>query len=314
MTEMLSMADLEQFDPRSPARSGERRFCCPLCGSSKPVDAAHRSLAVNTQTGAYMCHRCRHSGVLREFRDTRSPALSRRVLLRQRALQRFAAPEPEQTDPLQEDPGADWRRRLRIQHLGGTPGETYLQGRGLDPALASVSGARWCADFLGRPAVVFPFRDAQRALAAVQGRYVDGRSDPKARTVGRISCGIFATPGAREAVTVAIAEAPIDALSLAQSGMPALALGGVAVREWLCRELAFKTVCLAFDADEAGERAAAEWEAALRFDTRVIRLRPTCGCKDWNERLQRGALRFACVQCGAQTGGYDWCDRHDPFG
>jgi len=49
--------------------------------------------------------------------------------------------------------------------------------------------------------------------------------------------------------------------------------------------LSWRRVLLAFDADEAGDKAAAEWTAALRYGTRCERLQPE-GAKDWNELLQ----------------------------
>ncbi len=49
---ILSLADLEAYDPRATERGRERRFLCPCCGDGKPRNAAHRSLSLNTQTGA----------------------------------------------------------------------------------------------------------------------------------------------------------------------------------------------------------------------------------------------------------------------
>jgi len=74
-------------------------------------------------------------------------------------------------------------------------------------------------------------------------------------------------------------EAPIDALSLAVCGVPAVALCGCeGLPDWLRMRCAFQTVIAAFDADDPGDEA-----------TRVLRLRPV-GAKDWNAALlSRGA-------------------------
>jgi len=49
---VLTLAELEAFDPRATARGNERRFCCPLPAcTDKRVDPAHRSLTVNLETG-----------------------------------------------------------------------------------------------------------------------------------------------------------------------------------------------------------------------------------------------------------------------
>ena len=64
---VLSLSELRAFDPRAKERGGESDFCCPLCGSGKPVDQAHRSLGVNLTNGAWYCHRCDQSGKLSDF-------------------------------------------------------------------------------------------------------------------------------------------------------------------------------------------------------------------------------------------------------
>jgi hypothetical protein len=60
----LSLADLEGFDPYTRAEGTERRFNCPLpsCSDKRPT-TAHRSLSANTETGAWICHRCGAGGV-----------------------------------------------------------------------------------------------------------------------------------------------------------------------------------------------------------------------------------------------------------
>lgn len=64
---ILTRAELEAFDPRPAQRGEELRFCCPLPAcADKPRDRSHQSLAVNTQTGLWRCHRCEANGQLRE--------------------------------------------------------------------------------------------------------------------------------------------------------------------------------------------------------------------------------------------------------
>ncbi len=63
---VLSLAELEAYDPRAPFRGGkERRFCCPLPAcAEKRIDAAHRSLTANVETGAWHWWRCGAAGKL----------------------------------------------------------------------------------------------------------------------------------------------------------------------------------------------------------------------------------------------------------
>ncbi len=288
--ENLSLADLESFDQRAPAGANERRFCCPLCGSDKPRDAAHRSLCASLETGAFHCHRCDTRGKLTDFWQER-PKLPQRARALETARRALRVPE---VPPAKQSDGATWRAHLsNLQPLQNTTGAAYLTGRGLALDLCERARVRFSPEFLGRPAAIFPARDVSRELCGAQGRYVDGRETPKTRTVG--SAGLFLTPGALDAEILTVAEAPIDALSLAMAGVPAIALFGCNLPEWFHRLRAFPRVAIATDADEAGDKAAEKWAARLEtFGARCYRLRPDAsicsdleGVKDWNGALQR---------------------------
>jgi hypothetical protein len=85
----MSLADLERFDPRAPdGGKRERRFCCPACGTEKPVDQKHRSMAVNTATGLFTCHRCQAEGKLSEWFEDR-PAETKAQRARAQAMAAF---------------------------------------------------------------------------------------------------------------------------------------------------------------------------------------------------------------------------------
>ena len=137
---------------------------------------------------------------------------------------------------------------------------------------------------------MFPIRDAQGTLSAAQGRYIRAGKGPKARTTGDKKLGVFATEGFWESVKrgapVVICEAPIDALSVALCGFPALALCGKdGWPDWLPIKCAFKNVALAFDADDAGDSGAEKLGNVFSsLGAKPFRLRPEGG-KDWNEVL-----------------------------
>ena len=289
---ILTLADLEAFDPQAPDRRPERRFCCPLCGTAKPIDARHRCLSLRVETGAWHCHRCDASGVLREKWAPLPPRERQRATVRRA----FALPSREAPDP---DKATSLRARLkeaRLQSLEGTSGAAYLEGRGLDTHQAHQAGVRYSPSWHGRPAVVFPLRDRNGVLVAAHGRHTDGRDDPKAHTDGPKSAGAFATPGALDSVPLVIVEGPMCALTLAQAGIPALALCGTDGPEWLPRHTAFRHVFLALDADAAGDKGAEKLADALRsLGALCERLRPE-GVKDWNDLLTSAgpdALRAA---------------------
>ena len=305
----ISLHDLGAFDPRtanfSLGQGGERRCLCPLCGHDKPRDSAHRSLSLNTATGLWRCHRCGENGKIRDAWEERSP-LPRRERARAGLAQAFALPvptAPREVAPISPAATSEdapdkpiveaWKRDLRgLRALDGTRAVTYLSARGLCADVAGAAGARFSSSFMGRPAIVFPLRDQSGVLRGAHARYVDGRDRPKARTLGDKRQSLFATAGAFLPVLPAliVTEAPLDALSLAHASYPALAVCGTEPPVWFHRLCAFRRVLLAFDADDAGERAADKLAPMLEsFGARCERLAPDDdlgGAKDWNEALQ----------------------------
>lgn len=296
----LSLRQLEEFDAHAPASGVERRFLCPLCGESKPRDAAHRCLCANVQNGAWNCKRCHASGKLREFwsSDADAPAKPLESARRRRALlsalptnRRQSTVESGATD------ARDWREQLSgVTEIAGTPGAAYLQSRGITIELACDSTVLFAPHFYGRPAVVFMLRDFDGQPTGASGRYFHFNATPKTRIAGNRRDGVFQAsvtlgnkrvqPFDAAAPAIIITEAPIDALSLAMAGYPALALCGTSAPHWIHRACGLRRVLLAHDADAAGDAAAASLEAVLApYGARCTRLRPEAA-KDWNEVLK----------------------------
>lgn len=315
---ILSLEELDTFDPHAP-QGARRRFCCPLCGQGKAKDGAHRCLSVESATGLWKCFRCEVGGQLREKwpeESRHNGQRTRRALGHAFALSPLSALPvslpaflevatplsmlPELSAPLQApvlpEPLSALSAALRgLQPLRGSRGEAYLSGRGLPLEVCQSANVKWSPSWLGRPAVVFPIYDDRGALVAAQGRYTDGREDPKARTLGRKKSGLFLTGGfweqVRKGAPIIVTEAPIDALSLATCGFPALALCGKSGwPQWLPIKCAFKEVVLAFDGDAAGEDGAAKLLPILEsLGAKTRRVAPE-EAKDWNEMLaKRGA-------------------------
>jgi hypothetical protein len=290
MSVVLSLAELEAFDPQAPVRAVERRFCCPLPAcAGKTLDSTHRSLCVNTDSGAWNCKRCGATGRLRDRWDNR-PSRSGRYRPR---LQRLGALPPP---PLPSAPPIDmaptwtdrWERSIAIL---GTPGADYLTGRGIDPRVAAAAGVRFAESWPAkkddyRPGIVFPLRDPQLVLRAVEIRYIDGREDPKAQTNGPKKQGAFITPGALDAPCLVLVEGPADALALASCGVHAVALMGTETPVWLSKLAMFRSVVLALDAEEVGDSACDKINHELtRFGCKIQRWRPV-GHKDWAEVVE----------------------------
>lgn len=300
----LSLADLERFDPRAPdGGKRERRFCCPVCGTEKPVDQKHRSLAVNTATGLFTCHRCQAEGKLSEWFEDR-PSETKAQRARAQAVAAFTgrrstttsakAPAPTKTD----EEGFDWRAAWATadEIAQSTAGAEYLSGRGIPAGLAQACEVKFSARWYGRPGVLFGVRDRAGDLVAVQGRLIDG-GDPKALTAGPKSEGVFSTLDALGSPVCAVVEGPVDALALAAVGLPAVALLGTNAPAWLAKALHSKHVLLATDADPSGDDCAGRLVKEISTK-RVLRLRPR-GAKDWAEVLSElGRDRLAVALRG----------------
>jgi hypothetical protein len=150
--------------------------------------------------------------------------------------------------------------------LIGSPGEAYLVGRGVDPAFATSCRVGYHPNWLGRgEAVMFLGFEPDGKIACAQGRFLDPTAEPKTMSKGKISLAVFTTPGALENGSkvgssttgpVAIVEAPIDAVLLAQHGLPAIATFGAQNHPAGLQEtLTGRDVVFALDDDEAGHKA-----------------------------------------------------------
>jgi hypothetical protein len=293
---VLSLAELEAFDPAARPGKRERPFLCPFCGHTKPMDAAHRSLKANMESGLWNCHRCHQQGKLHEWwqerpHDEKRIRTGTRRRVSKLVLQPLTAPE---------SPGDRWDRPLAgMLPLPNTPGAAYVVGRAIPLELAVAAQVRYQPRWESwvKPAerweragvsrrVVFPVRSPDRQLLAAQGRAISASEfGPKVLSAGRIGSGVYATPGAWDLPVLTVTEAPFDALSLHVCGLPSLATLGSHLPDWLPRACRIRPVVIATDADEGGDKAAEAWAARLRpLVSSVHRLRPV-GHKDWNAWL-----------------------------
>jgi hypothetical protein len=316
-TATLSRADLEAYDPEG-GRMG--RWLCPIPGicSEHTDPRRHRSLKLEEhgeKSGLWHCHRCHAQGQIKEAwkdfkpkskRERDADLMARRRVGLEKILAKVATPDADQkTAPA---PKGRFGSLSRLET--SRPALAYLTTRGISSpdalALLTASGVRFAPDFgrrgaaetvkasSGTASVVFPLRDAKGKLIAAQGRFLKPwSSGQKFHTLGDKLAGVFATHGAMEIMQkggpVAIVEAPLDAVTLALAGVPALALCGCnGLPEWLQRKACGRHWLIAFDADEAGDRAGEQIGEALRtLGGHVQRLKPT-EAKDWNEALQTG--------------------------
>lgn len=176
---------------------------------------------------------------------------------------------------------------VRAVPLAETPGQAYVERRGVPVQVADTAGVRFEEDFGGRAAVIVALRDRSDNLASVHGRYLSVvRGQDKMLTVGPGN-GMIAVLGGWKMEPLILVEGLFDALSLATCGVACLATIG-RWAQWLPEITAGRLVWLAFDASRPGEADAVRFAGLLR-DAEVRRLPPPPLCKDWNTAL---------VKCG----------------
>jgi ribosomal protein L37AE/L43A len=334
----LSLAELEAFDPQGKGRGREKIYRCPVCQSDE------RALHVHQETGLWNCKRasCGARGKLTDFwqsREQKRPQLNRSQRTRNALRSAFAlepAPEPppdaiapqkaterEITVSGEVVSGVvqDWREYLAASvPIEATAAAQYLAGRGVPgEVLAATPDCRHLDNFMARrAAAIFVFGNRQGEPTGFQARYTDEQANGH-RALGKRGAGVFcAVPGVLSLPQIAIVEAPIDALSLAACGVPAIALGGCNAPDWLPPALGFRRVLLAFDndANSAGDKAAAALAPALEsYGTRVARLLPYRAPNepksDWNAMLQTHGVQLVQCHLRDELRAIDTCDGSD---
>lgn len=197
--------------------------------------------------------------------------------------------DPPRMPGTDESPEERW---AQSPVLSGTPGQRYVERRGIPVQLAEAAGLRFDADFGGRPAVVCLLRDRDGQAVSLHGRYLETRrGQNKMLTIGS-GGGAAGLRGGWRAEPLILVEGLFDALSLAVCGWASVATIG-RWAPWLPAVAAGREVWLGFDAGRPGEAEANRYAARLP-DSSVIRLPPPPRCLDWNTALvKRGPSQVA---------------------
>jgi DNA primase len=155
--------------------------------------------------------------------------------------------------------------------LEGTPGESYLESRGISLQFARSRGLRWAESgkYAGR--VIMPMFTPEGNLVSYAGRAVSPSLSPKIKNgkvpVSRYFYGLYEqVRGVCRLPYVCVVEGPFDALYLQQRGVYAIANNGVhrCSRAKLAALMRYTDkVVLMFDGDAPGISAAQEWYAYI---------------------------------------------------
>lgn len=301
----ISLAELDAHDPHPRVAGKERRYLCLFPECRDHQGRGDNSLCVNTVTGLYCCHRCRAKGKLREYWDERiglnersRPSMSRKGGGRSS----FRPTSPSKVRETTHTPILENAETIGVPIANAPGGIAYLKNRGIPLSVAELAGVRFCPtwgatdNWEGQPSVIFPLRGEDGRYIAAHGRATIESKVSKI-TRGPKSLALFETAAALGSPVIGICEAPIDALSLATCGLPAVAVIGTSLPYWLRRRVFGKHILIATDNDPPGkddppgERAAQEWTPILTmYGARVERLCPPR--KDWNETLMANGVEL----------------------
>ncbi len=269
------------------------RACCPIHNGDNPT-----ALAVDWETGWASCWSCGDAWSIRveDHPDTR-PVPN----------QYQSAPANTSTAPRRGDagahdarPGEHDRAALRanlataiataVERLPGSPGETYLTGRGIPLDVAQALRIGWATTGTLAGRVVFPLCGPDGLATSATGRATDDHTRPKYKALpsddGYIKTlfngGVIAQ-AKRTGHPLIVVEGPLDAAACVAAGLPlTVALCGAAYAH-LEHFSGLQTVILALDADDAGQDARrALWLdlTARGIDVLVLPASALAGAKD----------------------------------
>jgi len=287
-------------------------YTCPICGSGT---GAHKTGAFSVKNGEqWHCFACDQGGDIYDlYAALHNCDLSEatRAIMAQYGnnSKPLKGADKTSTKPVQNQtettaaPPQDYAAELATYHaaLAGSPGETYLQGRGFTVETMNRFNLGYNA---AKKTITIPYNTA--------GTYYGQRSvDPNARphdNLAGITMPLFNAAALYSASAVFIVESPLCAISIMQEGGQAVAISGTGGKGRLIEQLKKKptkaALVLALDNDEPGEKAAEELAAELTaLDVFYLQANIAGEYKDPNERLQhdKAGLQAAISEAAAEA-------------
>lgn len=280
-------------------RSTDRGWISATCPFHNDV---HPSFAVNEDSGAYRCLACGASGNFVQLvqyverHDTLYDA-------EQSLIARFGRFVPDTTEPLVLDYGDPPEPETFLDALPDDyvdHSDWLAEQRGID----ADTQARFDVGYASmRDAVAIPWHDEKGRIVVVKYRRAGEKMfwyEPRI-VDGRLKRMLFGYYAAKDAPMIVVCEGEIDAMSVAQAGFAAVALGGAHLsreQALLLRDSAADEIVVMTDNDEAGRKAASKITDALVGHKRVSNVdwSPANDCKDANDVLRlHGAERITML-------------------
>lgn len=233
------MANLDEVrqhlqDELTPAAGQRGKFLCPLCGSGTRARGT-AALSINRDGVHWKCFSCNESGDIFDLiakRDGLSIQDATKAAVAKYGTAQQHAPQYRRTET---NPGASGRAEARSmdfitdikrfhEAIWGSPGERYLNGRGITAESIERFSLGYDAD---RKQVIIPYNK--------RGSYYAMRNiAPEARHAhdkpAGVSAQLFNGAALYGEDPCFVVESPLCAISIMQEGGCALALGGTAFR------------------------------------------------------------------------------------
>lgn len=292
----MSRAELEGLRGYRPYASGRRgRAACPF-HDGQSTD----SLAIDWETGWASCWGCgRDAFVIRveDHPETHRPGTENSP---KPSLKRSTAPTRAESPKHDPDIVQD-RLEAMLTTCGaafaGSPGQAYLERRGIPLDVARHLGIGWAAAGPLARRVIFPLCDPDGTPTSATGRAIDDHTRPKYKALSAedgyrktLFNGGAITQARRSGHPLVIVEGPIDAAACVAGGLPlAVAIGSTSYAH--AEQFAGVTLALlVLDADDAGQQGRRDFAAALMAAGVEVLSLPAAaidGCKDLGEYWQR---------------------------
>lgn len=288
---ILQAPEIGELLQRAKTISGRPSYVCPVCGNGSGRDGT--GITEDPQRpGHFHCFKCEFDGDAWDILDrvnNRQPGDSyREAYSAAGAGQPAPAPkthkahDTQETHDTQNTQRQQEAQRAQIQQyiekcaaaLPGSPGESYLQGRGLSPALIQYYRLGYDSKI---DAVIIPYPGEayyiSRSLQGKEYRKPKGQLEPIFNAEDLAADRCF------------ICEGQIDALSIIEAGGRAVAIGGAGDRKLAEYDGPRpQKAYIVADNDEAGEKTAQRIKTALGDIAEIVH--PLKEYKDANDFLK----------------------------
>lgn len=288
---ILQAPEIGELLQRAKTISGRPSYVCPVCGNGSGRDGT--GITEDPQRpGHYHCFKCEFDGDAWDILDrvnNRQPGDSyREAYSAAGAGQPAPAPkthkahDTQETHDTQNTQRQQETQRTQAQQyiekcaaaLPGSPGESYLQGRGLSPALIQYYRLGYDSKI---DAVIIPYPGEayyiSRSLQGKEYRKPKGQPEPIFNAEDLAADRCF------------ICEGQIDALSIIETGGRAVAIGGAGDRKLAEYDGPRpQKAYIVADNDEAGEKTAQRIKTALGDIAEIVH--PPKEYKDVNDFLK----------------------------